>query len=147
MRQLEEGKGRLDEAIDAYTRGALLKRHCETKLAEAEARIERIVLGPDGAVSDRARQSRLRTPIVAALAVSLGAAAEAVTDRTGSPAADRRRARARLREAMRYAALDGGKRLRPFLVIETAGLFNVSTDFQPARRGGDRDGALLFAGP
>jgi exodeoxyribonuclease VII small subunit len=51
VRQLEEGKGKLDEAIDAYTRGALLKRHCETKLAEAEARIERIVLGPDGAVS------------------------------------------------------------------------------------------------
>ena len=51
VRQLEEGKGKLDEAIDAYTRGALLKRHCETKLAEAEARIERIVLGPDGSVS------------------------------------------------------------------------------------------------
>jgi exodeoxyribonuclease VII small subunit len=51
VRQLEDGKGRLDEAIDAYTRGALLKRHCEAKLAEAEARIEKIVLGPDGAVS------------------------------------------------------------------------------------------------
>ena len=51
VRQLEEGKGRLDEAIDAYTRGALLKRHCEAKLAEAEARIEKIVLGPDGAVT------------------------------------------------------------------------------------------------
>ncbi len=51
VRQLEEGKGKLDEAIDAYTRGALLKRHCEAKLAEAEARIERIVLGPDGSVS------------------------------------------------------------------------------------------------
>lgn len=51
VRQLEEGKGRLDEAIDAYSRGALLKRHCEAKLAEAEARIERIVLGPDGAVT------------------------------------------------------------------------------------------------
>ncbi len=51
VRQLEEGKGRLDEAIDSYTRGALLKRHCEAKLAEAEARIDRIVIGPDGAVS------------------------------------------------------------------------------------------------
>src|SRR3546814_21152910 len=27
---------------------------------------------------------------------------------------------------MRYAALDGGKRLRPFLVIQGASLFNVS---------------------
>lgn len=51
VRQLEEGKGRLDEAIDAYTRGTLLKRHCEAKLAEAEARIEKIVLAPDGSVS------------------------------------------------------------------------------------------------
>ena len=51
VRQLEEGKGRLDEAIDAYTRGALLKRHCEAKLAEAEARIDKIVLSPDGTVT------------------------------------------------------------------------------------------------
>ncbi len=48
VRQLEEGKGRLDEAIDAYSRGVLLKRHCETKLAQAQARVDRIVLGPDG---------------------------------------------------------------------------------------------------
>ena len=51
VRQLEEGKGRLDEAIDSYSRGALLKRHCEAKLAEAEARIDKIVIGPDGSVS------------------------------------------------------------------------------------------------
>jgi exodeoxyribonuclease VII small subunit len=48
VRQLEEGKGRLDESIDAYSRGMLLKRHCEAKLAEAQARVDRIVLGPDG---------------------------------------------------------------------------------------------------
>ena len=33
----------------------------------------------------------------------------------------------RLVEAMRYATLGGGKRLRGFLVMETAGLFSVST--------------------
>jgi farnesyl diphosphate synthase len=32
---------------------------------------------------------------------------------------------ARLLEAMRYASLSGGKKLRPFLVIETAALFDV----------------------
>lgn len=32
-----------------------------------------------------------------------------------------------LYEAMRYATLNGGKRLRPFLVIESAKLFNVDT--------------------
>jgi len=31
----------------------------------------------------------------------------------------------RLIEAMRYSALDGGKRIRPFLVMATAGLFEV----------------------
>jgi exodeoxyribonuclease VII small subunit len=51
VRQLEEGKGRLDEAIDAYTRGVQLKRHCEAKLAEAQARVERVLLGPDGSVA------------------------------------------------------------------------------------------------
>ena len=38
----------------------------------------------------------------------------------------------RLLAAMRHAALDGGKRLRPFLVVETAALFDV-----------DRTGALM----
>lgn len=33
----------------------------------------------------------------------------------------------RLFEAMRYASLNGGKRVRPFLVIETARLFGVET--------------------
>src|SRR5438105_14718432 len=32
---------------------------------------------------------------------------------------------ARVQEAMRYAVFAGGKRLRPFLVIECAGLFDV----------------------
>ncbi|HEY9520228.1 MAG TPA: farnesyl diphosphate synthase [Methyloceanibacter sp.] len=35
---------------------------------------------------------------------------------------------ARLIEAMRYAALGGGKRLRPFLLIESAGLFGVAEE-------------------
>ena len=48
VRRLEEGQGKLDEAIDAYERGAALKRHCEAKLQEAQLRVERIVLGADG---------------------------------------------------------------------------------------------------
>jgi exodeoxyribonuclease VII small subunit len=42
VRALEQGKGKLDESVAAYERGATLKRHCEAKLAEAGARIERI---------------------------------------------------------------------------------------------------------
>ncbi len=51
VRQLEEGRGKLDDAIVAYERGAQLKRHCATKLEEARAKVDRIVLGPDGSVA------------------------------------------------------------------------------------------------
>lgn len=40
----------------------------------------------------------------------------------------------RLLEAMRYATLGGGKRLRPFLLVETAKLFGV-VDARPLRAG------------
>ncbi|MDP9127108.1 MAG: exodeoxyribonuclease VII small subunit [Pseudomonadota bacterium] len=51
VRQLEDGKAKLDDAITAYERGAWLKAHCETKLREAQTRIEKITLGADGKVS------------------------------------------------------------------------------------------------
>ncbi len=51
VRNLEQGEGKLDEAIDAYERGAALKRHCEAKLKEAQARIDRIVVADDGAIA------------------------------------------------------------------------------------------------
>ncbi|MEE9139781.1 MAG: exodeoxyribonuclease VII small subunit [Alphaproteobacteria bacterium] len=50
VRKLEEGKGRLDEAIASYERGAALKKHCEAKLREAQAKVEKIVLGPEGTI-------------------------------------------------------------------------------------------------
>ncbi|MBC8339430.1 MAG: exodeoxyribonuclease VII small subunit [Rhodospirillales bacterium] len=48
VQRLETGQVKLDEAIDAYTRGAHLKDHCQAKLKEAQVRIDKIVLGPDG---------------------------------------------------------------------------------------------------
>ena len=51
VRQLEEGKAKLDDAITAYERGAWLKRHCETKLREAKAKIERITVGENGKIT------------------------------------------------------------------------------------------------
>ncbi len=51
VKALESGDGGLDDAIAAYERGALLKRHCETKLREAEAKVQKITLGADGSVS------------------------------------------------------------------------------------------------
>lgn len=51
VQRLEGGRVALEESIDIYTRGVLLKRHCEAKLQSAQERIEKIVIGPDGAVS------------------------------------------------------------------------------------------------
>jgi exodeoxyribonuclease VII small subunit len=51
VRRLEGGQVKLDEAIQSYERGAQLKRHCEQKLNEAQQRVDRIVIGPEGAVT------------------------------------------------------------------------------------------------
>jgi exodeoxyribonuclease VII small subunit len=51
VRRLEGGQVKLDEAILSYERGAHLKRHCEKKLNEAQQRVDRIVIGPDGSVT------------------------------------------------------------------------------------------------
>ncbi len=51
VRRLEEGSAKLDDAIGAYERGAALKRHCEAKLGEAQARVDKIVLGANGRVA------------------------------------------------------------------------------------------------
>lgn len=46
---LEKGNVDLDKSIALYERGEMLKKHCETLLKSAEARIEKIVQGADGA--------------------------------------------------------------------------------------------------
>jgi exodeoxyribonuclease VII small subunit len=51
VRRLEGGQVKLDDAIQSYERGAQLKRHCEKKLNEAQQRVDRIVIGPDGGVT------------------------------------------------------------------------------------------------
>jgi exodeoxyribonuclease VII small subunit len=51
VKRLEGGTGKLDDAIQSYERGTLLKRHCEAKLREAQARVDKIVIAPDGSVS------------------------------------------------------------------------------------------------
>ncbi|MCG8506925.1 MAG: exodeoxyribonuclease VII small subunit [Sphingomonadales bacterium] len=48
VKKLEEGTVGLEDSIDIYTRGTLLKRHCEEKLKLAEARIEKIRLSDAG---------------------------------------------------------------------------------------------------
>ncbi|HPD91283.1 MAG: exodeoxyribonuclease VII small subunit [Rhodobacter sp.] len=52
--QLESGNVDLDKSIALYERGADLKRHCEAKLAQAQARIEQITLAENGQPSGTA---------------------------------------------------------------------------------------------
>ncbi|WND01934.1 exodeoxyribonuclease VII small subunit [Temperatibacter marinus] len=46
--KLESGQAPLEDSIDLYTRGTLLKKHCEAKLASAQSRIEKLTLSNDG---------------------------------------------------------------------------------------------------
>ena len=51
VRGLESRQQKLEDAITAYERGAALKKHCESKLAEAEMRVQAIVARADGSLS------------------------------------------------------------------------------------------------
>ncbi len=48
VRRLETGEVPLAQSIDLYERGEALRAHCQRRLDAAQARIERIVAGPDG---------------------------------------------------------------------------------------------------
>jgi len=47
--RLEQGEVDLEDSIALYERCNALRAHCEKKLKGAEARLEKIVLGPEGA--------------------------------------------------------------------------------------------------
>ncbi|MCB9989434.1 MAG: exodeoxyribonuclease VII small subunit [Rhodospirillales bacterium] len=48
---LERGQTKLEDSISAYERGVALKKHCESKLREAQEKIEKISVGADGSVT------------------------------------------------------------------------------------------------
>lgn len=48
VRKLESGEVPLDASIDLYERGEALRKHCQARLDAAQARIDKIVTGPDG---------------------------------------------------------------------------------------------------
>jgi exodeoxyribonuclease VII small subunit len=48
--ELESGQAPLERSIEVYGRGAALKAHCEAKLEAARLRVEKIVVGAQGAV-------------------------------------------------------------------------------------------------
>jgi len=49
VQQLESGDASLDKSIELYTEGETLRTQCERRLKDAQARIEKISLGSDGA--------------------------------------------------------------------------------------------------
>ena len=54
VRKLEGGEVPLDKSIDLYEQGEKLRQHCQARLDAAQARIEKIVQGPDGKPSGTA---------------------------------------------------------------------------------------------
>jgi len=75
---------------------------------------------------DTGTVSETKTRSAIDLAAAMAETSEAVTSRLSElmPATDT--GESRVIEAMRYSALAGGKRLRPFLVVHSAALFHVS---------------------
>ena len=57
VRGLEGGTLKLDAAVQAFERGVKLRRHCEAKLAEVEARVEALVQRADGSLGTRPLES------------------------------------------------------------------------------------------
>ena len=50
VQKLETGESPLEESINAYERGIVLKNHCEKKLKEAQTKIEKISIHNDGSI-------------------------------------------------------------------------------------------------
>lgn len=48
VNKLESGEVGLEDSIELYTRGTALKSHCDAKLKDAEARIQKITLDEAG---------------------------------------------------------------------------------------------------
>ena len=48
VEQLEGGAVSLDKAIEAYSRGMVLKQHCQARLEEARLKVEQIKLPESG---------------------------------------------------------------------------------------------------
>lgn len=50
INKLQSGQQSLDNAIEDFTRGTILKDHCEKKLTEAKLKIEKIIAKEDGTI-------------------------------------------------------------------------------------------------
>jgi len=103
--RLERGDAPLEESITIYQRGAALKAHCEGKLKDALSNSTPVDF-----------LSHLR---------GVAATVETRLDELLPKPAGHQSV---IFEAARYAALGGGKRLRPFLSLETARMLGGPLD-------------------
>lgn len=51
VRDLEGGRIKLDDAVEAYEKAVALKRICEEKLKSAQLKIEKIEVSPEGEIT------------------------------------------------------------------------------------------------
>ncbi len=51
VRKLEDGRAPLEEAVQAYKQGALLKSHCDQLLDSARLKIQEIMATKDGEIT------------------------------------------------------------------------------------------------
>lgn len=51
VRELESGRIKLDDAVNAYEKAVALKQLCESKLQNAQLKIEKIEVSPQGDIS------------------------------------------------------------------------------------------------
>lgn len=51
VRELESGRIKLDDAVKAYERAVALKQLCESRLKNAQLKIEKIEISPNGDLS------------------------------------------------------------------------------------------------
>ena len=51
VRELEGGKIKLDDAVEAYEKATALKKFCEEKLKAAQLKIEKINVATDGSIT------------------------------------------------------------------------------------------------
>lgn len=58
VKGLEGGQQKLEDSLSAYERGAVLRQHCEAKLAEAETRVQAIVQRADGSLSTKPLEAK-----------------------------------------------------------------------------------------
>lgn len=53
VRSLESGRVHLERAVEAYEKGMRLKRLCEQKLADAQARIDQLTVNENGEITGK----------------------------------------------------------------------------------------------